>query len=266
VTELNAPTVQRRRVPRHQSSRLTEDQRPAGGAPAVMLVMGEPLRRTQLQKALRGRGLTVVVPAFADEPETLAAMQVADVVVLDVRTPWGDGLSLCVQLAAQGAPPLVLLMPDPDETDRIIGLELGADECLPASVSPRELTARVRALARRAGIQRGLEAHRRGTRFAFAGFTLCLKTRELRPPDGSPVFLAAAELSLLQALVENPREVLPRGRLRELVGAGGAGEGKRVIDWRINRLRKTLQDHGGGDLIKTVRRRGYVLVADVRVI
>lgn len=263
------PDGTRRRAPRYLSARTDAAgaERTAAACPSVMLVMADTGQREPLRRALEERGLPVVVPTYAASVETLSLDEAVDVIVVDRNSPWGDGVSLCVRLSALRSPPVILLMPDPDEADRIVGLEVGADDCLPRSVSHRELASRIGALARRSEIQREIQSRRQATRFAFAGFTLCLKTRELRTPDGTPVFLAVTELSLLRAFVENPREVLPRARLRSLVGATDATEGKRVIDWRISRLRRTLKPHReGAELIKTVTGRGYVLNADVRLI
>lgn len=239
---------------------------PALSNPTVMLVMADEPRREHLGQALTDRGVEVVTAADAAMTDSVATSGMVDVVVVDHVTPLGNGLSVCLRLSVLRAPPVILLAPAPDEADRIVALEVGADDCLPTSVTTRELIARIRTLARRAVIQRETEARHRGSRFSFAGFSLCLETRVLRRPDGEQIFLRATEAALLLALVRHPREPLSRERLRALIGAQDA-EDKRVVDQRMYRLRRALRDHGfDPDLIQTIPGRGYLLKADVRVI
>ncbi len=232
-----------------------------------MIVVGDEGRRARLAQSLADRGLHAVVATEESVSDTMAANGLVDVIVAHRTTPFGDGLGLCLRLSLLRSPPVILLLPEPDEADRIVALEVGADDCLADSVSPRELLSRIQALARRAAMQREAQSRGQSTRFVFAGWRLCLTTRELRAPGGQTLFLAHAESSLLRAFVEHPLEVLTRERLRSLIGDAQDGDGKRVVDWRVSRLRSRLEKAGAGaSLIRTVNGRGYLFDADVRLI
>ena len=239
---------------------------PAG--PSIMLVSSDEDRRLALREGLAARGLKVVLPADPAMIEAVAFAATVDAILLDLGPDTGQALDLIRRLAALRSPPVIVLDVEPDEADRIVALEVGADECLSRTISLRELHARLRAIARRAAMLGERSAERLSTRFAFAGWRLCLKTRELRAPDMTPLYLAANEISLLQAFVEHPREVLERPRLRELVNEADTPTGQRMVDWRVSRLRYKLEktSQGGAELIKTVRQRGYSFEADVRTL
>jgi two-component system OmpR family response regulator len=149
-----------------------------------------------------------------------------------------------------------------EETDRIVGLELGADDYVPKPCNPRELLARVRAVLRRAeqrttgaGVDAGCE---------FAGWRLDLVRRELRSPAGVIVNLSSGEFSLLRAFVERPQRVLTRDQLLEFARGPDSDAFDRAIDVQISRLRRKLDDGGGQDLIRTIRNEGYMFTAKVK--
>jgi two-component system OmpR family response regulator len=150
-----------------------------------------------------------------------------------------------------------------DEVDRVLGLELGADDYLPKPCNPRELLARVRAVLRRRG-----EPHKGetdlGAQCEFAGWRLDLVRRELRSPDGVVVNLSGGEFSLLRAFVERPQRVLTRDQLLDLARGPDSDAYDRAIDVQISRLRRKLDDGGSGaELIRTVRNEGYMFMAKV---
>ena len=219
--------------------------------------------RDPLAAYLRRNGLRVSVAAEAAVARTLLATNAIDLVILDVMMPGEDGLSLCRFIREAYDLPVVILTAVADQIDRIVGLELGADDYVTKPFDPRELLARVRNLIRRAGSlprQRGgSSAHR----FAFARLTLDVGRRQLIDANGREVQLSTGELHLLEALVRRPRIVLTRAQLKDLTGARSAEGSDRGIDNQVSRLRRKLEDAGGGDVIKTVWGGGYVLAADV---
>jgi two-component system OmpR family response regulator len=185
-----------------------------------------------------------------------------DIVVLDVMLPGDSGLALCRDLRAGSNLPVIMLTARAEEVDRIVGLEMGADDYLAKPFSPRELLARIKTILRRA---RGLPLARGDTRrVRFAGWTLDSAARQLVAPDGVVVPLSGAEFRLLSVFVEHPHRVLDRNQLMDLtVGRDGAPL-DRSIDVQVSRLRVRLRDDAREPrIIKTVRSEGYVLAATV---
>jgi two-component system OmpR family response regulator len=184
-----------------------------------------------------------------------------DLVVLDVMLPGEDGLSICRRLAAPAAPQIIMLSAMGDETDRIVGLEIGADDYLPKPCSPRELLARVRAVLRRSGeAQSGAE--KVGAMVEFAGFRLDLVRRRLHAPNGSVLVISNNEFALLTTLLRNPGRVLSRQTLAQMAEIGRPEDVDRAVDMLVSRLRRKLQAQSGAEVIATVRGQGYRLVAD----
>jgi two-component system, OmpR family, response regulator len=185
-------------------------------------------------------------------------------VVLDLMLPGESGLDLARWMRSQGEVPIVMLTAMGEETDRIIGLELGADDYLPKPFNPRELLARIRAVMRRAGDAPERRADPASRVIRFSGWTLEPARRRLLNPDGVEVSLTGGEYDLLIALVERANRVLTRDMLLDLLRGRQAGPFDRAIDVAISRLRRKLDDDGrNAQLIKTVRGGGYVLAADV---
>jgi two-component system OmpR family response regulator len=184
-----------------------------------------------------------------------------DVIILDVMMPGEDGLSICRRLAA--APPSIIIMSAiGEDVDRIIGLELGADDYLAKPCNPRELLARVRAVLRRR--ERALAgAHHGRPTYRFAGYELDATRHRLRGPSGATVLLARGEFALLTALLDHPGETLTRERLADFVRDDTPDHFDRSIDVQIHRLRRKLGDDGGQGVIRTVRGEGYRLATPV---
>jgi two-component system OmpR family response regulator len=184
-------------------------------------------------------------------------------IILDVMLPGEDGLSACRRLADRGGPPILMLSAMGDDVDRILGLELGADDYLAKPVNPRELLARVRALLRRGSGANGA-AHRTG--YAFVGFRLDLARRQVISPDGTSLMLTPSEFSLLGAFLEHPRQVLTRDQLLEYARGEDADVFDRAIDVQVSRLRRKLHAQTEEQIIKTHRGVGYLFDARVTAI
>ena len=178
-------------------------------------------------------------------------------VILDVMLPGEDGLSLCRSLVNKSEPSVLMLSAMGESIDRVLGLELGADDYVVKPVAPRELLARVRALLRRRG------GDGRGAIQHFAGFRLDLVRRQVWAPDGTLLMLTPGEIALLAVFVENPRRVLSREALMRLSRGEGADVLERAVDIQISRLRRKLNSQSGEDIIKTSRGAGYMLDAAV---
>jgi two-component system OmpR family response regulator len=185
-------------------------------------------------------------------------------VVLDLMLPGESGLDLARWMRGQSNVPIVMLTAMGEETDRIIGLELGADDYVPKPFNPRELLARIRAVLRRAGDSPEQRADPAARTLIFSGWTLEPARRRLLNPDGAEVALTGGEYDLLLALVERANRVLTRDMLLDLLRGRQAGPFDRAIDVAVSRLRRKLEDDGRhAQLIKTVRGGGYVLAATV---
>jgi two-component system OmpR family response regulator len=185
-------------------------------------------------------------------------------VVLDLMLPGESGLDLARWMRGQSNVPIVMLTAMGEETDRIIGLELGADDYVPKPFNPRELLARIRAVLRRAGDAPEQRTDPAARTLVFGGWTLEPARRRLLNPEGAEVALTGGEYDLLLALVERANRVLTRDMLLDLLRGRQAGPFDRAIDVAVSRLRRKLEDDGRhAQLIKTVRGGGYVLAATV---
>ena len=186
-----------------------------------------------------------------------------DLVILDLMLPGDDGLVLCRTLRARSPIPIIMLTARGDDTDRIVGLEMGADDYLPKPFNPRELLARIKSILRRARSVPTEPGEAR--RFHFAGWTLDVGARQLVAPDGVLVALGAGDYRLLRVFLDHPRRVLNRDQLLDLTQGREAMPFDRSIDVQVSRLRRRLRDDPReAVIIKTVRNEGYLLAAHVR--
>jgi two-component system OmpR family response regulator len=233
--------------------------------PAKMILLVEDDReiRTLLSDFLTGEGFEVEAADGGAAMDRILARRAPDLVVLDLMLPGEDGLSICRRLRARGNLPILILTAKTDETERIVGLELGADDYLGKPFNPRELLARIRAILRRAT---GAPAEPPRRRLAFAGFVADLDARWVETAAGTRVPLTSAEFDLLACFVERPRRVLSRDQLLDWTRGRTADPLDRTIDVTMSRLRRKLEtvDPAAGELITTVRNGGYLFAGEVR--
>ncbi|HEX4926687.1 MAG TPA: response regulator [Burkholderiales bacterium] len=228
----------------------------------VLVVDDDAELRALLAEYLGGSGFRVSLASNGREMRRAMEHEHPDVVLLDLMLPGEDGLALCRELRARSHVPVIMLSARSADVDRIIGIEMGADDYLAKPFNPRELLARLKAILRRArtpGPPQG-ESHR----VRFAGWTLDLAARHLVDPGGVIVPLSGAEFRLLEVFVEHPNRVLDRNQLMDLALGREATPFDRSIDVQVSRLRQRLRDDGREPrIIKTVRNSGYVLAAAV---
>ncbi|MEO8114836.1 MAG: response regulator [Phenylobacterium sp.] len=242
---------------------LQTDMATAGAR--ILMVDDDPGIRDVVSDFLGKHGYRVDTAGDAYEMEQALERGPVDLIVLDVMLPGEDGLAICRRLAGgtDAGPPIIMLSAMGEDTDRIVGLELGADDYLAKPCNPRELLARVRAVLRRAEQRSSGGGSTAGCE--FAGWRLDLVRRELRSPQGVVVNLSSGEFSLLRAFVERPQRVLTRDQLLEFARGPDSDAFDRAIDVQISRLRRKLDDGGGGhDLIRTIRNEGYMFTAKVK--
>ncbi|NLH82924.1 MAG: response regulator [Phyllobacteriaceae bacterium] len=213
--------------------------------------------RVLLTTFLEREGFAVRSVADATAMDRVLAEAVPDLVVLDLMLPGEDGLSICRRLRAAGRMPILMLTARNTSVDRIVGLEIGADDYLGKPFEPRELIARIRALFRRIDAERAVATESR--RLAFEGLVLDVDARTLSRGDGEAVPLTSAEFDLLVCLAERPGRVLTRGQLLDWTRGRIADPLDRTIDVSISRLRRKLAEAvpGGDRLVTTVRNGGY---------
>lgn len=219
----------------------------------VLLVEDDTDIRTMVAALLQREGWTVAQAGDAVEMDRALADAQPDLVVLDINLPGEDGLSICRRLSAQTDISILMLTARSDDLDRIIGLEIGADDYLGKPFNPRELVARVRALLRR----RGRQAAPTGL-ITVIGLTIDPGARTVLDEDRGPIKLSGAEFDLLWTLAEAPGRVLSRDFLLDRIHGRMAHPFDRSIDVLVSRLRKKI-DRGGPSLIESVRNAGYVL-------
>jgi len=229
----------------------------------ILIVDDDAEIRHLLREYLERHGLRA--QAVADGRGMRAALENGrfDLVILDLMLPGEDGLTLCRDLRARSNLPVIMLTARGEETDRIVGLEMGADDYVPKPFNPRELLARIKAVLRRSQALPS-PAATEANRLRFAGWTLDLAHRQLISSDGVVVALSGGEYRLLKVFLEHPHRVLSRDQLLDLTRGRESTPFDRSIDVQVGRLRRRLGDTGQEpSLIKTVRGEGYVLAATV---
>lgn len=221
--------------------------------------------RDVLAEFLARHGYEVETVADAVEMDRALERGRPDLVVLDLMLPGENGLSICRRLAGSDRPAVVMLSAVGDDTDRIVGLEIGADDYLAKPCNPRELLARIRAVLRRRGEGGPARARERvsGVALEFCGWRLDLVRRELRSAEGLAVGLSNGEFHLLRALAERPRRVLSRDQLLDLARGEQTEQFDRSIDVQVSRLRRKLAAGSEANPIRTVRGEGYMFDAEV---
>lgn len=232
-------------------------------APHILVVDDDREIRDLLSRFLVKHGLRVSAAKDGVEMGKVLDGSAIDLVVLDLMMPGEDGLSLCRRLRASSALPVIMLTAMGEDTDRIVGLEMGADDYLPKPFNPRELLARIKAVLRRTQAVAPTAAPS-GDAMRFEGWTLETGSRRLLNPDGDEVVLSTGEWELLYAFVTHPRRVLSRDQLLDLARGRSAVPFDRSIDIQVMRLRRKVEDDPRDPhLIKTVRGGGYMFSAEV---
>ena len=229
----------------------------------LLLVDDEAALREPLADYLVHQGFSVTEAASAAQARSLLKAELPDLVLLDIMMPGEDGLSLCRHLAEAHAIPTILLTAKGEATDRIVGLEIGADDYVVKPFEPRELVARIRLVRRRS--TKGAAPAADDELFEFEGWQLDPLRRRLSDPAGAMVSISSAEFRLLLAFLEHPRQVLDRDRLLDMVQGREAHLFDRAVDNQVSRLRRKIEaDNRNPVLIQTVWGGGYMLAADVR--
>ncbi|MDL2338463.1 MAG: response regulator [Pseudomonadota bacterium] len=237
-------------------------------APHILVIDDDPSIRDLVREYLCDNDMRVSVGASGSDLFSLIDSESIDLVLLDLKLPGEDGMQLARLLRERATVPIVLLTGRKEEADRVMGLELGADDYVTKPFSPRELLARVRAVLRRYQVQATLP-ERDSTRraFRFSGWELNLRTRRLTSPAGVVVELSNGEFSLLTALCGAPRRVLSRDQLLSMSRLHEAEVYDRTIDVQILRLRRKLEpDPAHPVLIVTERGAGYQLASEVETL
>lgn len=228
--------------------------------PHILLIDDDREIRDLLGRFLERERFRVTSARDAREARRAFANGNYQLIVLDLMLPGETGLDLARWLRDQAGVPIIMLTAMGEEADRIIGLELGADDYVTKPFNPRELLARIRAVLRRTGEQEERGAMPPAKLYRFAGWQLETARRRLIDPDGIDVALTGGEYDLLLALLDRPNRVLTRDMLLDLLRGRQAGPFDRAIDVAISRLRRKLEDDGrNAQIIKTVRGGGYVL-------
>jgi len=229
----------------------------------LLLVDDEASLREPLADYLVRQGFVVTQAETAAGARSILLNETPDLVLLDIMMPGEDGLSLCRHLSESKELPVILLTARGEATDRIVGLEIGADDYVVKPFEPRELVARIRSVLRRAS-RSGPQVHE-DAHYEFEGWRLDPVKRRLANPQGAVVPISSAEFRLLLAFLDNPRKVLDRDRLLDMVQGREAHLFDRAVDNQVSRLRRKIEeDSRDPRLIQTVRGGGYVLAADVR--
>lgn len=228
----------------------------------ILIVDDDPGIRDVVSEFLGRHGYAVRTAADGREMDAVLARGAADLVVLDVMLPGEDGLAICRRLAGPEGPAIIVLSAMGEDTDRIVGLELGADDYVSKPCNPRDLLARIRAVMRRRQEPRAGDGAL-GAACEFSGWRLDLVRHELRSPQGVVVNLSSGEFSLLRAFVEHPQRVLSRDQLLEFARGPASDAFDRAIDVQISRLRRKLDEGDGPELIRTVRNEGYMFTPKV---
>ena len=232
-------------------------------SPHILVIDDDREIRELLARYLERQQFRVTAVRDAREARRVWPTMSFQLVVLDLMLPGEGGLDFARWLRSESDIPLVMLTALGDENDRIIGLELGADDYIAKPFNPRELLARMRAVLRR-GSESGEPRESGSKMLSFAGWTLDAARRRLLNPDGIEVPLTGGEYDLLVALLDRANKVVTREMLLDLLRGRQAGPFDRAIDVAISRLRRKLEDDGRhAQIIKTVRGGGYVLAADV---
>lgn len=234
----------------------------------ILIVDDDREIRRLLGDYLTRNGYRVSTAADGTEMRRTLATAAPDLVVLDIMLPGTDGLELCREIRAKSAIPVIMLTARDEDTDRVVGLEMGADDYLAKPFNPRELVARIKSVLRRTrALPPNLRPTQSNLHYRFAGWTLDTASHQLNAPDGVLVALSGAEYRLLLTFVEHAGAVLSRDQLLDLTRGREATPFDRSIDVQVSRLRQKLRDDAREPaIIRTLRSEGYVLASEVETV
>ncbi len=229
----------------------------------ILIVDDDDDIRSLIAELFEQEGYSVSIAQDAIEMNLEMEKNFPDLIILDLMLPGEDGLSICRRLRARYALPILMLTAKGEELDRVVGLEIGADDYVVKPFSSRELLARTRALLRRIGNQSLSSPESR--RMAFDRFVLDLDARQLHTSEQEQIALTSAEFELLACFVLRPRRVLSRDQILDFTHGRQANPFDRSVDILVSRLRKKLGPlENGGEIISTVRNGGYLLSVPVK--
>ncbi|MFN4089258.1 MAG: response regulator [Alphaproteobacteria bacterium] len=232
--------------------------------PQILVVDDDREIRDLIARFLARHGFRVETAADGRAMWSVLRDRRIDLIVLDLMMPGDDGLTLCRELRAKTDVPVIMLTAMGEDIDRIIGLEVGADDYVAKPFNPRELLARIRAVMRRAGGTARPADGETPAVYVFSGWKLDTGGRILVDPDGMQVELTSGEFDLLLAFAERPQRVLSREQLLDLTRGRDASPFDRSVDVQVSRLRRKIEpDPARPELIKTVRSGGYMFTATV---
>ena len=230
----------------------------------ILVVDDDARIRDLLRRYLTQEGLEVILAEDGKALNRILLRDTVDLIVLDLMMPGEDGLTLCRELRVKSNLPIIMLTAMGEETDRIIGLEMGADDYLAKPFNPRELLARIKAVMRRTQAETQPAAETLTQDLRFDRWLLDVNRRELVDEDGVGLSLSTAEFDLLKVFLERPQRVLSRDQLLDLARGREAVAFDRAIDTLVSRLRRKLErDPKNPELIKTIWGGGYLFAADV---
>ena len=234
----------------------------------VLIVDDDPSIRQMVADYLADNDIEVTSLASGREIAEVTARETIDLLILDLRLPGEDGMEIARRIRADSNMPIIMLTARKDEADRVMALELGADDYLTKPFSPRELLARIRALLRRSRIHETVADGLAKVRaFRFAGWELNVRLRRLKSPQGEVIELRNAEFNLLAVFLASPQRVLTRDQLLSMSHLHNDEVYERAIDTQIGRLRRRLEEHGDArELIRTERGAGYVFTVPVEAV
>jgi two-component system, OmpR family, response regulator len=250
-----------------RGARIIDKRAMAQASPNILVVEDDRETRALIAKYLRSNACHVTTAADGREMTRAMIDRRVDLLILDVMLPGEDGLSLCRKVRAESETPIIMLTARGEDVDRIVGLEMGADDYLAKPFNPRELLARIHAVLRRQAFGQNASRAEPAAALGFAGWRIDLRLRELRNPEGARVVMTSAEFDLLQTFCERPGRVLSRDALLDFTHGRNAGSFERSIDVLVSRIRRKIEpDPREASLIKTVRSGGYVFTPRVEII
>ncbi|MFD2675927.1 response regulator [Camelimonas lactis] len=232
-------------------------------SPLILIVEDDREISALVARYLMQNDMRCATAADGRQMDRLLRADRVDLIVLDLNLPGEDGLAICRRLRLSSALPIIMLTARGEDVDRIIGLEMGADDYLAKPFNPRELLARIRAVLRRRDNPHGIVEE--VSAFTFLGWRLDAAARRLSNPDGVRIAVTGAEFELLRALCEHAGRVLSRDTLLDLTQGRAAAPFERSIDVLISRLRQKIErDPRDPDIIRTIRSSGYLFTPAVQ--